>query len=181
MCVLRTQALSYLGILASPNPLLAQLSRSFPSMAWRTVLPVILIVVGLVATGATCLFWKHQRDRDRVQLEEEKLYREEEQLSQGKQAPVGQTCPFQPEHLCRALHEGSPSCTLKHRRNGRDLPRPQLRDFPPTICPVRSSITKRCLAALHWVTWGRLAGLCCGDRCELEPGKVYQSRVMTTS
>ncbi|XP_006927521.4 butyrophilin-like protein 10 isoform X1 [Felis catus] len=66
-----------------PDPLLAQLSRSFPSMAWRTVLPVILIVVGLVATGATCLFWKRQRDRDRVQLEEEKLYREEEQLSQG--------------------------------------------------------------------------------------------------
>ncbi|XP_078289518.1 LOW QUALITY PROTEIN: butyrophilin subfamily 1 member A1-like [Panthera onca] len=36
-----------------------------------------------LVAGATCLFWKRQRDRNRVQLEEERLNREEEQLSQG--------------------------------------------------------------------------------------------------
>ncbi|XP_058596822.1 LOW QUALITY PROTEIN: putative butyrophilin-like protein 10 [Neofelis nebulosa] len=69
-----------------PDSLLAQVPKSFPSMAWRAVVPVILIVVGLVAclvAGATCLFWKRQRDRNRVQLEEERLNREEEQLPQG--------------------------------------------------------------------------------------------------
>uniref|UniRef100_A0A8C8W998 Butyrophilin subfamily 1 member A1 n=1 Tax=Panthera leo TaxID=9689 RepID=A0A8C8W998_PANLE len=33
-----------------------------------------------LVAGATCLFWKRQRDRNRVQLEEERLNREEEQL-----------------------------------------------------------------------------------------------------
>ncbi|XP_039081220.1 butyrophilin-like protein 10 [Hyaena hyaena] len=65
-----------------PVSVLAQLSRGFLSVVWRTVLPVILTVVGLVATGATCLFWKCQRDRNRVQPEEEKLCREEEACCQ---------------------------------------------------------------------------------------------------
>ncbi|XP_038412333.1 putative butyrophilin-like protein 10 isoform X1 [Canis lupus baileyi] len=36
----------------------AQLSRSLPSMTWRTVLPLILTVAGLAIAGATCLFQK---------------------------------------------------------------------------------------------------------------------------
>uniref|UniRef100_A0A452SYQ4 Butyrophilin like 10 n=1 Tax=Ursus maritimus TaxID=29073 RepID=A0A452SYQ4_URSMA len=47
------------------------LSRSFPSMAWRTVLPLILTVAGLATVGATCLFQKCQKDRNMVQLKED--------------------------------------------------------------------------------------------------------------
>ncbi|XP_032704389.1 butyrophilin subfamily 1 member A1-like [Lontra canadensis] len=61
----------------------AQLSRSSLSNAWRTVLPLILTLAGLVTAGATCLYQKCQKDRNMGQLEEERLYRAEEQHSQG--------------------------------------------------------------------------------------------------
>ncbi|XP_045659926.1 butyrophilin subfamily 1 member A1-like isoform X3 [Ursus americanus] len=60
----------------------APLSRSFPSMAWRIVLPLILTMAGLATVGATCLFQKCQKDRNMVQLEEATLYRAEKQHSQ---------------------------------------------------------------------------------------------------
>ncbi|XP_004407139.1 PREDICTED: butyrophilin subfamily 1 member A1-like [Odobenus rosmarus divergens] len=54
-------------------------SRSSLSMAWRTVLPLILTVAGLATAGATCLFQKCQKDRNMAQLEEETVYRAEDQ------------------------------------------------------------------------------------------------------
>uniref|UniRef100_A0A8C0JXV0 Butyrophilin-like protein 10 n=1 Tax=Canis lupus dingo TaxID=286419 RepID=A0A8C0JXV0_CANLU len=73
VCVLRTQVLSYSDIL--PGSVLAQLSRSLPSMTWRTVLPLILTVAGLAIAGATCLFQKCKGERNRVELEKERRYR----------------------------------------------------------------------------------------------------------
>nr|XP_012420194.1 PREDICTED: butyrophilin-like protein 10 [Odobenus rosmarus divergens] len=58
-------------------------SRSSLSMAWRTVLPLILTVAGLATAGATCLFQKCQKDRNMAQLEEETVYRAEDQHFQG--------------------------------------------------------------------------------------------------
>ncbi|XP_006739047.1 butyrophilin-like protein 10 [Leptonychotes weddellii] len=58
-------------------------SRSSPSTAWKTVLPLILTVAGLATAGATCLFQKCQKDRNMLQLEEETPYRAEDQCLQG--------------------------------------------------------------------------------------------------
>ncbi|XP_077922556.1 butyrophilin subfamily 1 member A1-like isoform X2 [Halichoerus grypus] len=61
----------------------ALFSRSSPSTAWKTVLPLILTVAGLAIAGATCLFQKCQKDRNMLQLEEETPYRAEDQCLQG--------------------------------------------------------------------------------------------------
>ncbi|XP_044772970.1 butyrophilin-like protein 10 [Neomonachus schauinslandi] len=58
-------------------------SRSSPSTAWKTVVPLILTVAGLATAGATCLFQKCQKDRNMLQLEEEIPYRAEDQCLQG--------------------------------------------------------------------------------------------------
>ncbi|XP_041584086.1 butyrophilin-like protein 10 [Vulpes lagopus] len=55
----------------------AQLSRSLPSMTWRTMLPLILTVAGLAIAGATCLFQKCKGERNRVELEKENGWTED--------------------------------------------------------------------------------------------------------